>query len=152
MKKKQLFKFSGTIEDSQRSRTINFYGYFVKKGKNEIVGINKENGEDYFIKGLFINYTQLIFVEMTAKEKRRRKRGFAFNDTKEIGCYSKEDWLAGLFSGESDERPAHIQIKKVIDSRKTKDLLKRFQEFYESLDDFYQDFFDTTQQLKRYLK
>lgn len=149
MKKKQLFNFSGTVEDVERNRTINFCGYFVKQGKNEIVGINNENGEGYFIKGLFINYTHLIFVEMTAKE---RRRGFAFNDIKELGFYSKEDWLAGLFSDESDEMPANIQIKRVINSRETKNLVKKFQKFYESLDDFDQYFFDTTQQLKDYLK
>lgn len=151
MNKKQLFKIRGNFyfEEFSRKKTVVFEGYFVRRGKSEIVGINCENGESRFIKGLFINYTQLIFIEIAANK--RSKTGYAFKNVKKAGIYSPYDWISGVFSGDDDDISANIQVKRWWDSKKIKEIERKFEYFYKELDDFDKYFFDTTYKLTEYL-
>ena len=150
MNKKQLFKIQGTfcLDEFSRKKTVVFEGYFVRRGKSEIVGINCENGEARFIKGLFINCTQLIFVEIATDK--RSKAGYAFKNVKKAGIYSPYDWLSGIFSGD-DDISANIQVKMLWDLEKIKEIERKFEAFYRELDDFDKYFFDTTYKLTDYL-
>ena len=151
MDKKQLFKISGTVEVKtySRSETIKFEGHFVKRGENEIIRINEENGTKFFLKGLFIEHTQLIFIEET--EKGTIIRGYAFTNIKNVGRYSFFDWLCGLFSGELEEMPATIQIESHWDPDIIRRIEKDFAEFYEGLGNFDKWFFDRTNKLTEHL-
>ena len=151
MDKKQLFKIQGTffLDEFSRKKNVLFEGYFVRRGKSEIVGINCENGEAQFIKGLFINCTQLIFVEIATDK--RSKAGYAFKNVKKAGIYSPYDWLSGVFSGDDDDISANIQVKRWWNSKKIKEIERKFEDFYKELNDFDKYFFDTTYKLTDYL-
>lgn len=151
MDKKQLFKIQGTffLDEFSRKKNVLFEGYFVRRGKSEIVGINCENGEARFIKGLFINCTQLIFVEIATDK--RSKAGYAFKNVKKAGIYSPYDWLSGVFSGDDDDISANIQVKRWWNSKKIKEIERKFEDFYKELNDFDKYFFDTTYKLTDYL-
>lgn len=137
-----------------------FRGYFIQLENDEIIGrIEWERENEYpfltkgysFIKGLFIDKKQLIFVEIT---EIKRAKGFCFKDVNEVGYYDREeDWLCGLFSGELPFWDAYIKVEEQADTEGLAEQLKEgFKAFCERLSDWQMFKFEHIQKLKEFIK
>ncbi len=152
---KKIFKFSGIVTPTDRDSDWEFEGYFVKQEENnEIIGINRDIVGNSFIKGLFIDNQNLIFVEISEELRAGRgikyhqKRGYAFKDINGIGEYSEDD-MEGIFAWTDGD--AVIQLNEITDLAQVQVLEKRYKEFYEKLDEFDKFFFDNSRQLIDFL-
>ena len=146
----KVFKFSGTSNNMYGTYRNEFSGYFIKQVNDEIIGTMHGEEGDAFIKGLFINNSQLIFIEMTTIKN--GIYGYSFNNINEVGLYDICDWLSGLFSGELERIEARIKIEETADfDGMNKEIEKNFQSFYESLDDWEKYYFEHVQKLREYL-
>lgn len=145
----EIFKFEIERED----RTIE-KGYFFRTAQNEISGVieGEQGNIQAFIKGLFLNEKQLIFVKMT-KEK-HYKSGYAFKDVNnQVGVFDEYDWLSGVFSGEAVMEPITLKMLCKQKSRVIrKSVKKEFIKFYRNLDCFDKHYFDNVQNLKECFK
>ena len=76
---KKIFKFSGIVTPTDRDSDWEFEGYFVKQEENnEIIGINRDIVGNSFIKGLFIDNQNLIFVEISEEDEKKIANGVNF--------------------------------------------------------------------------
>lgn len=154
----KIFKFSGIIHKLpylQRERDRNYSGYFIQHEHDEIIGILYHEDKKSFIKGLFINYVQLIFVEITVpkhKETNHSINGYSFKDIHQKGYFDMQDWLSGLFSGEVEQNETTIQVYVETDSNNmTKKIEQEFKEFYQTLDDWENFYFRCVQELREFI-
>lgn len=163
-KKMEVYKISGYAKSDIKLRSGGMYeepfeGHFVQLENDEIIGkITWERTNEYpsltkgysFIKGLFIDKKQLIFVEMTEVKK---AKGFCFKDINEVGHFDhEEDWLCGLFSGETPFWDAYISVEQQNDAEElAQQLQKSFEEFCERLDDWKMFKFEHVQRLRDFI-
>ena len=135
-----------------------FQGHFVQHENDEIIGRiewERECGFPYsslrkgfsFIKGLFVDKTKLIFVEMTDEEI---AKGFCFENINEKGYHDyEEDFLGGLFCGDTSFWATYISVEEVIDSDETAENLETgFRRFCEGLSDGRKRMFKHVQKLR----
>lgn len=161
----KVYKIEGFARSDMKLRTGGLYeepfrGHFMQKENDEIIGkITWERTNEYpsltkgysFIKGLFIDKKQLIFVEMTEV---KRAKGFCFKDVNEVGHFDREeDWLCGLFSGELPFWDAYISVEEQEDTDGLAGQLEEgFKTFCESLNDWQLFKFEHVQRLRDFIK
>lgn len=159
-----IYKFVGYVQSNEKRRDGSFYeemicGQFIQKENDEIIGkIEWDRGNEYpsqkgysFIKGLFIDQTKLIFVEITEDKK---EKGFCFYDINEIGYYDGEsDWLGGLFCGDSIFWKAYASVEKEDDIEGFAEKLEvDFKQFCDGLDDWKMMLFKYVQDLRDFVE
>lgn len=134
-------------------------GKFIQYQHDEIMGkIEWERGNDHpslkgysFIKGLFVDKTKLIFVEITED---KHEKGFCFKDINEIGYHDYEsDWLGGLFCGDSIFWKAYASVEEETEIGNTVECLEtEYQQFCEGLDDWKMYLFKNIQKLRDFIE
>ena len=158
-----VYKISGYAQHPWRTIdgkivTEPFEGYFVQQDNDEVIGriewvryypkYRFPNKGYSFIKGLFVDKIKLIFVEITEEEE--IAKGFCFENINEKGYHDyEEDWLDGLFGGDTSFWDAYISVEEVVDSSETAENLETgFKHFCEGLSDGRMRMFNHVQKLR----
>lgn len=141
----KAFRFSGNIY-YRRSFAQYYEGWFVQRPNNEIVGISRSK-EGAFIKGLFINNKQLVFVERVVKSGQIHE--FVFNDIRQLGTYDAYIRLAAILGDEERKLDVNIQIhEEYLQEEIIKVIENDFEEFYEKLSKCEKYYFDELPELR----
>ena len=130
-------------------------GKFIQYEHDEIMGkIDWERGlqKGYsFIKGLFVDKTKLIFVEITED---KHEKGFCFKNINEIGYHDYEsDWLGGLFCGDSIFWTVYASVEQETELENAVECLEtEYQQFCEGLSDWKLYLFQNIQKLRDFIE